>query len=731
MKHVKSLFKFTAFLFIFSTAVFAQTNGKISGKVFFGDNKTPLHGATVELVQLKRTAITAEDGSFEFTNVPAGRYTVVAHQEGFSDATETANLAAGASGATVDFPMQITGVKESVTVTASGTEQSTFEAIQTVTTMDSNQIIERPGSGLGDVVDNQPGVAKRDSGSGSSRPVIRGFDGDRVKVTTDGVSVGSLASQSGDHAEPIDVMAIERIEVVKGPATLLYGSNAIGGVVNAISGHDEDMHPGFRGYFSTSGSTNSNQAGVSGGGEYGIKNWMFWTNLSGQRTGDYTAGGNFGKVLNTFTRSANFTAGLGYYKKKFFANGNYNFYQSRYGIPLDFRETDPELRTLRVWKNDLRFNGGFRELNSFISGVTLTFDASNYRHQELAENIVGTTFRNNVLSFRTMFNQKKRGKLTGRFGFEGFRRKFSTVGEETLIDGLVTQDAFSVFGLEELTFDRVTLQFGARVENNRYNPTNTILPKRSFTGFSGALGARFKLWEGGAFVANYSHAFRAPALEELYNNGPHDGSLSFEVGNQDLKAEISDGIDLSLRQQSKRLRGEINFYYYDLKNYVFLAPTGDVDPGSGFPIAEYLQGDSRYFGTEASIDITANKYVNLLAGADYVNARLKSGEYLPRIPPFRARLGLDLHYKDLSVRPEWVLVGGQTKVFTNETPTAGYGVVNLGATYLIPGKHFANIFSVNAFNLTNQLYFNHLSFIKDIAPGTGRGVKFSYTVRFF
>ena len=214
------------------------------------------------------------------------------HQEGFGDTTETVVLTAGGV-AGIDFPMQITGVKEQVTVTATGNEQTTFEAIQTVSTVDSNQILQRPGVGLGDAVDNQPGVSKRDFGPGNSRPVIRGFDGDRVKVTTDGVTVGSLASQSGDHAEPIDVLALERIEVVKGPATLLYGSNAMGGVVNAISGHDEDMHPGFRGYFSALGATNSNQSGLSGGGEYGIKNWMFWTNLSGQRSGDYSAGRKF------------------------------------------------------------------------------------------------------------------------------------------------------------------------------------------------------------------------------------------------------------------------------------------------------------------------------------------------------------------------------------------------------------------------------------------------------
>src|SRR5204863_2073656 len=180
----------------------------------------------------------------------------------------------------------LSGVNEQVTVTASGSEQLTFEAIESVSSVDSSEIASRASAGLGDVLNNEAGVSKRSSGPGTSRPVIRGFDGDRVKIATDGVSVGSLASQSGDHSEPVDTLAVERIEVVKGPATLLYGSNAIGGVVNAISGHDEGAHPGLRGYFSGIGGTNNGQAAASGGIEYGAGPWMFWTNASSQRTAD-------------------------------------------------------------------------------------------------------------------------------------------------------------------------------------------------------------------------------------------------------------------------------------------------------------------------------------------------------------------------------------------------------------------------------------------------------------
>lgn len=727
---MKKLLRSLSFVFLFSITIFAQTNGKVSGTVRLGAEDTVLHQVSVKLVELKLTTVTDRVGYYELAGVPPGRYTVVTHQEGFADVSKKVDVAAGAT-AKVDFQMQFVGVKEEVTVTASGAAESTFESIASVTTMDSTQLTTRAAVGLGDVLDGESGVAKRSGGAGNSRPVIRGFDGDRVKVASDGIGVGSLASQSGDHSEPVDTLSVERIEVVKGPATLLYGSNAIGGVVNAISGHDEGAHPGARGYFSTIGGMNGGQAAANGGIEYGRRQWMFWTNAGTQRTGDYKAGGSFGTVQNTFTKNTAGAIGFGYFAKKAFITTNYSYYTNKYGIPLDIFDPNPENRSLRVWRGDLKFNFGYNDPNSPISGIKFTVDFSNYRHQELADNIVGTTFRNKVNSYRGMFEQKKYRDLTGRFGFEGYTRDFSTVGDEVLVDGPVKQKAFSVFGLEEIRFERATLQFGGRVESNRYDPLKTALIDRTFNGFSGAIGSKFDLWKGGLFVANYSHGYRAPALEELYNNGPHDGSLLFEVGNVNLKPEINNGIDLSLRHQNSRFKAQANFYYYAFKNFVFLAPTGTFDAASGLEIARYLQGDSRSTGTELSLDVTANKYVNVLSGLDYVNAELKDGRPLPRISPLRAHIGLDLHYKSFTVRPEFVAVARQDRIFTNETQTAGYGTANVTASYILPSKHTANIFSINAFNLNNKLYYNHISFIKDISPEIGRGIRLSYTVRFF
>ena len=727
---MKRIISIASLFLILIIGVVAQDSGTISGKVVFGGDKSVLHDVSVKINELNKTVFTDDSGTFTIRNIPAGKYTLTAHQEGFANSTITVNVTAGTT-ASANFELVIAGVNEQVTVSGSGGEETSFESIATVSTVDSTQIVSRAAVGLGDVLENEAGVAKRSGSAGSSRPVIRGFDGDRVMVSTDGVSVGSLASQSGDHSEPVDALAVERIEVVKGPATLLYGSNAIGGVVNAISGHDEGAHPGFRGYFSAIGGTNNGQSAVSGGVEYGLKNWMFWGNASAQRTGNYTAGGDFGEVINSFTRSATSGTGFGYFGSNAFFTTNYSYYQNRYGIPLDFREDDPENRSIRMHRNDLKFNFGLKDMDSFITDAKFTIDFSRYQHQELEENVVGTTFRNNVTSLRGMFEQKKFGVLSGRFGVQAFKREFSTVGIETLIDGPVKQNSIAVFGLEEFKFERFSLQFGGRVENNRYEPSNPELPHRSFTGFSGAAGARFDLWKGGAFVANYSHGFRAPALEELYNNGPHDGTLSFEIGNSALGPEISNGIDFSLRHQTEKLKAEVNFYYYGFKNFVFLAPTDDVDEDSGFPFAFYLQGDSRFLGTELSLDVVLHKHLNLLTGLDYVNAELTDGRPLPRIPPLRGRIGFDLHYGNFSVRPEFVAVNRQDRVFFDETPTAGYGTVNVTGNYTISKQHVAHIFSVNAFNLNDKLYFNHISFIKEISPEIGRGLRVSYTVRFF
>lgn len=758
MQNFIRLSKIASFVFVFSIAAFAQSGGRISGKVVYGADGKPLHDASVQITQLKRSATTDENGFYEITGVPAGRYTVLVHIEGFADATKIVDVAGGASEIALDFKLQIAALKEEVTVTASGTQQSVFESFQTVDSISSTRITEKGATSIGEVLENETGVAKRSFGPGTARPVIRGFDGDRVLVLQNGLRSGSVGSQSGDHGEPLDPLSAERIEVVKGPGTLLYGSNALGGVVNVIDNDEFSWHEGLRGYFTALGSTADRQGAVSGELEYGfLRNWLARGNFTVQRSGDYET--PLGRVQNSASRAAFGTFGLGYYSDKAYLTGTFNSDLRRYGVPYapifeagggsDFDltrlppPTDEEI-DLRLRRYNFRLSGGFRNFNNFfLSGMQYHLDYTNYRHKEIATidgvDETGTIFDNKTFSYRTLFEQTKYKKLTGRFGFEGFDRDYEVNGEEQLIQGKVKQNSFSAYALQELAFERVKFQFGGRVENNRYRPENADLLDRSFTGFSGAAGVNFSLWKGGALVSNLSFASRSPALEELYNNGAHIGTVTFEIGNQNLRMERSTGIDFSLRQLSNRVRFNFDVYYYRINNFVFLAPQdvdgdGEIDIEDGLPVGRYTQADARYAGAEANFDFTVNRYFGFFINADVTNAKLiDSDTPLIRIPPARLRTGANFFYKNLNVRPEAIFVSkrGETDIFPLETPTAGYKLFNVAGSYTVGRAHFAHIFSFNIYNLTDELYRNHLSFIKNFAPEIGRGIRASYTIRFF
>jgi iron complex outermembrane recepter protein len=725
MKIGKPLFALLfCFLCSLSMSGLAQSNSTLRGTVTLGGTEKPVHNVRVTIIQLKRSVETDENGVYEFQNVPAGKYDVTAHLDLAPDVVKTVQVAPGVA-TTVDFQIELSAVREQVTITATGSEETTFNSIQSVTVVGSQELAKKNPVSLGEALDNELGVAKRSFGPGTSRPVIRGFDGDRVLVLQDGQRIGALGFQSGDHAEPLDLLSLDRVEVVKGPATLLYGSSALGGVVNAISAH-ESAHEGLRGYVTGIGATNNYQAGGSAGIEYGKGNWLVWGNGGGQRAGDYET--PLGRVTNSYTRYGDGSGGFGYFGKGWFS-ADFSYDNRKYGIPFDTSEEAPEVVFLTPRRTSVQAKGGYRDLDSFISAGQFSFAYNNYKHDEVEADTgeIGTAFRNNTYLYRGVFDQRRAGRLSGSFGFWGMHRDYESIGEEALAPP-TTQNAFALFALQTLNFEHAALQFGGRFEHNGYNPTG--LEKRSFNGFSGSVGLRIPIGGSTAFVTNYTHSYRAPALEELYNNGPHPGNNAFEIGDPNLDRESSDGIDLSLRHSSGRVRAEANFFYYHLRDFIFLAPTGDVE--DGLPVANYAQGTSRFVGTEVKLDVGLTRNLWLLSSLDYVNAELKdTGTPLPRIPPLRGRIGFEAFYKGFRFNPEVIMARDQDRLFPLETRTAGYATVNLTASYTFAQQHLAQTISVNAFNLNDKLYFNHLSFIKGFVPEIGRGVRLVYTIRFF
>ncbi|MCS6953325.1 MAG: TonB-dependent receptor [Bryobacterales bacterium] len=681
---------------------------------------------SVLIVKLGRTVQTAPDGSYEFRDVPPGTYEVLAHMHLLADERRTVEVPPGGV-AVLDLQLRLAPVHQEITVTASGREQTTLEAFQSVATLGQLELAPRLAASLGEALADQGGVAKRSSGPGTSRPVIRGFDGDRVLILQDGLPTGTLSSQSGDHGEPVDLSAAERVEVVRGPATLLYGPNAIGGVVNVVSGHHlvhQHPHEGVRGYWNASAGTNNRHVGGGAGFEFGRRDWLLSGSGSGLRTGDYRAPS--GTVNNSATRAAHTAAGVGRYRERGFFRLDYGLGDGRYGIPeVPFLDAGPV--DIRWQHHSLRFHGSLRQPGAALAEFRLYAAYTDWRHSELTQGETSLRAANRQLSYRGVWEQRPAGRVSGRFGISGVRRAYRTEGGQRLAPP-VRQDGLAGFVVEELSLEPVQVQFGARLDAMRYHPEGRS--NRWFTGLSASVAVRAPLWDNGAVAASYNHSFRPPALEELYNDGPHPGHLTFEIGDPRLKAERNNGVDLTMRHVGNRLRGDVSLFYYRISGFIFLAPTGQFR--HGLVEARYRQGASRYTGAEARTAVRLGGEVWLKLGMDVVDAQLRAGPSpLPRIPPARGKIGLDVHVGGFGIEPEVVLTNAQRQTFSTETPTAGYAVCNLSAAYTRASSRRLHRFTFTLFNAADRLYRNHVSLIKDFTPEIGRGVRFTYALRVF
>jgi len=573
----------------------------------------------------------------------------------------------------------------------------------------------------------------RDFGPGATRPVIRGFDGDRVLILQDGARTSDLSNQSGDHAVPIDPATVDKIEVIRGPATLLYGSNAIGGVVNAVSSDEahDTPQPGVDGNVRLEAASNNKEAAGNAHVDAGTGNWIFHFSGGGRNTEDYSSGN--GEVLNSQSRTATTKVGATYIGERFHLGGSYGYDNLLYGIPLESPDSD-EVITLALRRSAFNFDGAVKDLGLF-QGLRFNGTVVNYAHDERNHGDVDTTFTNKTVESRVLLDQQPYGRLTGTIGFWGLHGKSSALGEEILAPN-TTQNTFSGFAFEELALGQNKLQFGGRLEHTSYSPEplpdREPFPDRTFTGFSASTGLVHSFTSNTVVSANYALAYRAPGVEELYNHGPHDGTLAFEVGDPNLKRELGNNIDGSIRHQSNRIQAEFDAFYAHLQDFVFLAPTGEIDEESGFPVADYSQANARFTGYEATLNVSLTNALWLKFGSDYVNAELiDTGTPVPRIPPLRNRVGIEWRHSGLSVNPEFIVVSKQDRVFTNETETPGYNIFNLRSAYTWNTSRYTHTITAALTNATNKFYINHVSFIKDRAPEQGRSFKVTYSFNFF
>ncbi|MEZ5285725.1 MAG: TonB-dependent receptor [Vicinamibacterales bacterium] len=635
-------------------------------------------------------------------------------------------------------------------VSVSPNPRPQFESYQPTSVLTGQDLTRQLEATVAGTLQSEPGVAMRAFGAAPARPVIRGLDGDRVVMLEDGQRTGDISSQSGDHGVPVNPAAAQKVEVVRGPATLLYGANAIGGLVNIISDQiPTERFSGTSGNFTFDLGSNGGQAGGAGDVHVGTGQWAFHFGGSGQRIGDYSTPD--GSVANSQSRTATSSLGGSWTGEHSYVGASYGYTDMKYGIPI-VEEGQVQLTPRR---HAFNVRAGGTALPGFVQSYRATLGIRRYEHQELEGTDVGTVFENDTLEGEVLLSHRKAGGLLGSFGGWLLNRQFKATGEEALSPP-VDQNSTAAFFYEEVAWPHSTLQFGGRLDHARYAPLGG-LPERQFTEVSGSLGLLIRPAAANdnlVIAASVARAARPPALEELYFFGPHLGNFAYEIGNPDLRAERALGLDLALRVRGERFEGELSVFRNNINQFIFRNPISDEEfeareaefdarfgfqhedgeeggHDSDFPYVEYAGRDATLWGVEAHGDVKVTPEWIAEFTFDMVRGTLDgTGENLPRMPPYRGVAGLRYQKNGLQVGSSVTAAADQNRVFGEETPTAGYATVRAFGSYSFTHGRVLHTVTARLENATDTRYRNHLNYLKDQLFEMGRSFRLVYALGF-
>jgi len=645
---------------------------------------------------------------------------------------------------------------EEVRVVGAPLDRSPNEVAQPIGVLAGETLRRRLGNTLGETLAGELGVSSTYFGPGASRPVIRGLAGARVKVLEDGIDALDVASISVDHAVGVDPLAAQQVEIFRGPTTLLYGSGAVGGVVNTVTNRiPAGAEEGLDAFVELRGDTASRarSGAVRLDGAADALAWHFdgsrrtagdYEVPRGARLGDHDGeDGTAGIVPNSDFATTSAAAGAAWIGERSSFGVAVSRLESGYGVPGhvhaehaedgdgDAHSDDVHARIeLEQTRIDLRADHvGFRRFPE----IELGLGVSDYAHVELEGGAPGTRVANDAYEGRVEVLHAPLGAWRGAFGAQLGERDVAAIGEEAFMPPTTTRSA-GVFLLEYRDFAAWQLSLGVRVERVRHDAEGVgSTYGASAASWSAALIRRFA---GDVSVSlNAARSERVPAAEELYSNGPHLASRTFEIGSPTLGVETSEHVDIGIRRTEGRVTWALTAFRTDYDGFIHLAPTGADDADSGLPIYVHLQRDARLEGLEAELvarvaDVASGELDVRLFG-DAVRAKLADGEPLPRIPPRRVGLRVQYHDARLVAGVEAVRYDDQRRTAPFETPTDGYTLLGFDVAWTLRTHADRSIdLFLDGSNLLDEEARRHASIAKDFAPLPGRNVAVGVRVSF-
>lgn len=593
---------------------------------------------------------------------------------------------------------------------------------QPASVLRGDDLRRRQASSIGDTLDREPGVQSGGMGPGASRPVIRGQDAPRVRVLDNGLGTLDVSTISPDHQSAVETLGATQVEILRGPASLIHGGGAIGGLVNVVTKRiPRDRLQGLAGAIEVrlGGAAREYTGLVDLNGGTGGFAWHL--DATSRNASDYR--GPRGRVANSFIESRGANLGASLIGERGHIGFGAQVLNSFYGVPAG------EQARIDLDRNRYELEGELRDPLPGFSRIRARLGRTDYRHNEVEQTgEVATRFENTGTEGRLELKHRPIGPFTGVLGFSGHERRFSAVGAESFIEP-VRSRANALFLVEEARAGNWRFELGGRVERERHSPDAASgLPERSFSPTTWSGGVTWTFMPGYSAAATLTRAQRAPAIEELYANGPHAATATFEVGDDTLSKEVSRNLDFSLRKTAGTWRWKAGIYASRFRDYTYahvlgrVDETGAADPAGEFTLVNYRQASARFRGFEAELSYRPESGFGGRLFADVARGNLEGIGPVPRMSP--SRLGLDLNH----ARGRWssfaslLLVLRQDRIAAaQETATAGYTRLDAGASYRIrhAGSVTTTLFA-QANNLLDRDMRVHTSFIKDAAPLPGR-----------
>ncbi|KUR71480.1 TonB-dependent receptor [Novosphingobium fuchskuhlense] len=639
------------------------------------------------------------------------------------------------------------------------------DAIVAPVVIGGEDLARRAAAQIGSVLANLPGVSTSGFAPGASRPVLRGFDGPRVQILTDGIGSLDASSVSADHGVAIDTLNVEQIDVLHGPEVLLYAADPAGGAVNALDRRIPRRVPSKPVALNALAAYGSAADSVNLGGAVDLAlapRLAAHLDASYNRAGDVRIGGEVvsdplrarlqdevqslvaagdmagaanlsagldarGRLANSWARGTTFGAGLAFIDGGGSLGISVERLNSDYGIPPRPSAGMPErvALSLRQTRYDLR---GSVNLGGFFDRLEARVAYGDYTHAEIANGIAGTRFFNAAIESRLVLTQARHGSWRGESGVQFSTRNFRIVGEPLLPNSIT--ERFAGFTRQQLSLGNLDLEGSLRGEHVAVAPK--ALPARGFNLFAAGAGLAWHPVESVTLSLSATHGERAPSAEELYVDGLHDATQSYERGNPAFRIERSNTVETGLRYHSDRFAGAFTAYATDFSNFIAPVPTGDRIEGA--PVYQYVQLPAKFRGLEAEGSWKAlawddGRSLSLEGAVDYVHAQLAAQGPAPRIPPLRARGGLTFESARFGANVEAIVHARQDRVTTYETKVDGYTLLNANLTWRPLGKDGALALILSGENLLDKVGRLATSETRDFVPIAGRDIRLTATLK--